>query len=234
MLLTFVKTFVILSVYFLKQRYFMATEFSNRITSLRKERGLSQKEVAMSLGVSQALLSHYEKGVRECGLEFVVRCADYFGVTTDYLLGKDDSKHGMYNSFIAEHGKNLYSSSCNKMDIGTILLCISLFAERFSTMDPKLGDKLLWGAAIAEYKVLVSSIAAGRFAPDSIDVPIRWDDAMFQNLTDAVYAGLFASEKALPQAKIHNDKLPPFANTLVTNVEEYVSKVAASYYTKEE
>ncbi|MBQ5823841.1 MAG: helix-turn-helix transcriptional regulator, partial [Clostridia bacterium] len=58
----------------------MATAFSTRITSLRKERGLSQKEVAMSLGVSQALLSHYEKGVRECGLDFVLKCADYFGV----------------------------------------------------------------------------------------------------------------------------------------------------------
>jgi transcriptional regulator with XRE-family HTH domain len=86
----------------------MATAFSNRITALRKERGLSQKEVAMSLGVSQALLSHYEKGVRECGLEFVVRCAEYFGVTTDYLLGKDDSKYGTYNALLGEYGKTLY------------------------------------------------------------------------------------------------------------------------------
>ena len=140
----------------------MATSFSNRITSLRKERGLSQKEVAMSLGVSQALLSHYEKGVRECGLDFVLKCAEYFGVTTDYLLGKDDSKYGIYKTYSSDDAESVYSIKTDKIDMRTILMCINLFAERFSTMDPRLGDKLLWGAAIAEYKILVASIAAGR------------------------------------------------------------------------
>lgn len=210
----------------------MATVFSNRITSLRKERGLSQKEVAMSLGVSQALLSHYEKGVRECGLEFVIKCSDYFGVTTDYLLGKDDSKYGMYSIHDSNPSKSLYSSASDKLDMRTIMLCLNLFAERFSTMDPKLGDKLLWGAAIAEYKILVASIAAGRFGPECLDVPIRWDDSLFQKLTDAVYAGLFDTSKNIPKAKILNDKLPPFANTLVTCVEEYVTNVAADYRKK--
>ena len=210
----------------------MATEFSNRISSLRKERGLSQKEVAMSLGVSQALLSHYEKGVRECGLDFVIRCAEYFGVTTDYLLGKEDSKYGLYN-ILEGHNRSLYTESGKKLDLATVLLCLNLFAENFSTMDTKFGDKILWGAAISEYKILVSSINAGRFTPDCIDVPIKWDDPFLQNLTDAVYSGLFNVGKPLPQAKISNNKLPPFANTLVTCVEEYVSKMSASYIPKE-
>lgn len=47
--------------------------FPRIITLLRKERGLSQKKAAEELQVSQALLSHYEKGIRECGLEFVVK-----------------------------------------------------------------------------------------------------------------------------------------------------------------
>ena len=47
-------------------------EFSRIITLLRKERGITQKQAAQDLGVSQALLSHYEKGIRECGLDFVV------------------------------------------------------------------------------------------------------------------------------------------------------------------
>ena len=210
----------------------MATVFSNRITSLRKERGLSQKEVAMSLGVSQALLSHYEKGVRECGLDFVLKCAEYFGVTTDYLLGKDDSKYGIYKTYSAEDNESVYSIKTDKIDMRTILMCINLFAERFSTMDQRLGDKLLWGAAIAEYKILVASIAAGRFGPECLDVPIRWDDSLFQKLTDAVYAGLFDTSKNIPKAKILNDKLPPFANTLVTCVEEYVTNVATDYRKK--
>ena len=43
----------------------MATNITARLSSLRKEKGLSQKEAAAGLGVSQALLSHYENGVRK-------------------------------------------------------------------------------------------------------------------------------------------------------------------------
>ena len=66
----------------------MSTTFPRKITMLRKERGLSQKQAAAELGISQALLSHYEKGIRECKLEFVVRVADYYNVSCDYLLGR--------------------------------------------------------------------------------------------------------------------------------------------------
>ena len=49
----------------------MATEFSRTLSLLRKERGVSQRVAAADLGVSQALLSHYENGIREPGLAFV-------------------------------------------------------------------------------------------------------------------------------------------------------------------
>ena len=66
------------------------TRFATILSRLRKERGISQKNAANDLGISQALLSHYEKGIRECGLDFVVKCSEYYGVTTDYLLGRTD------------------------------------------------------------------------------------------------------------------------------------------------
>ena len=73
----------------------MAMEFNRIITLLRKERGITQKKAAADLGISQAQLSHYEKGIRECGLEFVVQVADYYGVSCDYLLGRSaDHHHG--------------------------------------------------------------------------------------------------------------------------------------------
>ena len=37
---------------------------------------------------------HYEKGIRECGLDFVVRVADYYGVSCDYLLGRSADRTG--------------------------------------------------------------------------------------------------------------------------------------------
>lgn len=72
----------------------MNSDFSRIVTLLRKERGLSQKQAALELGVSQALLSHYEKGIRECGLDFVVRIADYYDVSCDYLLGRTADRKG--------------------------------------------------------------------------------------------------------------------------------------------
>lgn len=66
----------------------MKSEFSRVITLLRKEKNISQKQAAAELGISQALLSHYENGIRECGLGFLVKCADFYGVSCDYLLGR--------------------------------------------------------------------------------------------------------------------------------------------------
>ena len=66
----------------------MENDFPRIITFLRKERGISQKQVAADLDISQALLSHYEKGIRECGLDFLVKLAEYYEVSCDYLLGR--------------------------------------------------------------------------------------------------------------------------------------------------
>ncbi len=72
----------------------MVSDFPRTLTLLRKEKGISQKKAAAELGISQALLSHYEKGIRECGLEFLVRASDFYGVSCDYLLGRSPEKTG--------------------------------------------------------------------------------------------------------------------------------------------
>lgn len=77
----------------------MNADFPRVLTLLRKERGISQKQAAAELGISQALLSHYEKGIRECGLDFVVRTADFYGVSCDYLLGRSPERTGAKLTF---------------------------------------------------------------------------------------------------------------------------------------
>ncbi len=72
----------------------MNSDFPRILTLLRKERGISQKEAAAQLNISQALLSHYEKGIRECGLDFVVRAADFYHVSCDFLLGRSPERTG--------------------------------------------------------------------------------------------------------------------------------------------
>lgn len=70
------------------------SDFSRVMTLLRKEKKISQKKAAADLGVSQGLLSHYEKGKRECGLDFLVKAADYYAVSCDYLLGRSPEPQG--------------------------------------------------------------------------------------------------------------------------------------------
>ena len=68
----------------------MSTVFSSALSQLRREHNLSQRQAAAELGISQALLSHYENGLREPRLDFVVRVCDYYGVSADYVLGRTD------------------------------------------------------------------------------------------------------------------------------------------------
>ena len=72
----------------------MERNFAAVMSELRHARGLSQRKVAADLKISQALLSHYENGAREPGLDFVVRACDYYGVSADYLLGRTDKPGG--------------------------------------------------------------------------------------------------------------------------------------------
>ena len=66
----------------------MERSFPETLAALRRARRISQRQAAAELGISQALLSHYETGAREPGLGFVCRACDYYEVTADYLLGR--------------------------------------------------------------------------------------------------------------------------------------------------
>jgi len=73
----------------------MKSAFAKTLGVLRREKNLSQREAAAKLGVSQALLSHYENDAREPKFDFVIRACDYYGVSADYLLGRSDERNGV-------------------------------------------------------------------------------------------------------------------------------------------
>jgi len=72
----------------------MNDNFSRVLALLRQEKGVSQRKAAGELGISQALLSHYENGVREPGLSFVVKACDYYHVSADFILGRTLARDG--------------------------------------------------------------------------------------------------------------------------------------------
>lgn len=61
-----------------------------RLKQLRKERGISQVRLAMELSVSQHTISRYETGEREADYAMLIRLADFFDVSVDYLLERTD------------------------------------------------------------------------------------------------------------------------------------------------
>ena len=73
----------------------MMKDFASVFSGLRRESGKSQRTAAQEMNISQALLSHYENGVREPRLEFVAKACDYYGVSADYMLGRSNSKRGL-------------------------------------------------------------------------------------------------------------------------------------------
>ena len=73
----------------------MDRNFPETLSALRREKNISQRRAATELGISQALLSHYENGAREPGLNFVCKACDYYGVTADYMLCRTDEPSGM-------------------------------------------------------------------------------------------------------------------------------------------
>lgn len=75
----------------------MAT-FSDRLKELRKEKGLTQKDLAKILYVNQSAVSKYELGTNLPENRFLVQLADYFNVSTDYLLGKSDNRNESINN----------------------------------------------------------------------------------------------------------------------------------------
>lgn len=121
----------------------MATEFSKTLSLLRRERGISQRKAAGELGISQALLSHYENGIREPGLGFVRRACDYYHVSADYLLGRTLARDGTTIS-----AEDIYDASAEKGNVlrGPIIamlqkkLIVNTVSMLFDLLG-KVGDK---------------------------------------------------------------------------------------------
>lgn len=64
--------------------------FSVALRELRKQKKLSQSALAEIVGMSQATVASWENGTRKPDVETVSYLADYFGVTVDYLMGRDE------------------------------------------------------------------------------------------------------------------------------------------------
>ncbi len=163
----------------------MNKDFPRIITFLRRERGLSQKQAAKDLGISQSLLSHYEKGIRECGLDFLIRAADYYEVSADYLLGRTVQRSTVTAADLPDTGdfRHLNGNMVNRINHRLLTNTITIIYDLLAQM----GSKRLTNAAgnylmCAEYQVFRCIYEAGGENPQTM---FSLDQKRYKNLTTA-------------------------------------------------
>ena len=136
----------------------MERNFPVILSELRKEKGMSQKEAAQQLGISQALLSHYEKGIRECGQSFLIKAADFYDVSCDYLLGRVVEKNSINTAAIEMFETE---DTDDKPTPQTIVKASMLLTHAMRSGNKLEGVDLNVLFAIALYKIILLQTNAG-------------------------------------------------------------------------
>lgn len=71
----------------------MSVSFRHRLKSLRKEKNVTQAQIAAILDYGYTAVANYEAGKNEPSIENLIRIADFFGVSLDYLVGRSEVKN---------------------------------------------------------------------------------------------------------------------------------------------
>lgn len=72
-------------------------DISTRIRKLRKDKNFRQQQIADYLGISQQSYSHYEQHKRELPIRHVIKLAEFYNISTDYLLGTSPCRTGEFD-----------------------------------------------------------------------------------------------------------------------------------------
>ena len=200
------------------------TKFASILSQLRKERGISQKKAATELGISQALLSHYEKGIRECGLDFIIKCSEYYGVTTDYLLGVSENRNGLDNDYLsALSSDKMYSvsmlSKATKYLLDTVSASASDAAEKNFVYDYYLLTLYKGALTLAKAGVLPKELFKIDYsvAKDLASAAIAVQDAKFVLIEDRSRTGVDTTKRT-----VINELIEEAESLIMENLHTYI------------
>lgn len=227
----------------------MSSGLPRILTLLRKEKGISQKQAAKDLEVSQALLSHYEKGIRNCGLDFVIKCADYYDVSCDYLLGRSPERQG--STLTIEDIPESDAGGKENIGIGSVLTQLNkkLIANSQNILFDMLthiGNKDLTNevsayltlAVYKMFRVIYSSNPKNEQAmfqipeivyPQYADSAMQIADANARSIAKGVPVGKLQKIKSAEELEITTEKLaedyPLFSSSLLNMIQNAESKI---------
>lgn len=191
------------------------------LSELRKAKGISQKEASAKLGISQALLSHYEKGIRECGLGFLVRAADFYGVSCDYLLGRTSSPSGL-NDAPPEEAED--EETDNLPIIKTFLKATAQLKDFIYTKDGTVSQRFNTAYALQLYKTILLHADSGflpkSWAGNAFDGEKIFGNTFYLSLVDAAEKNALTPE--FPANFCEDDPVPDAVKTVVAFAEDFI------------
>lgn len=183
----------------------MSTKVSGRLVSLRKEKDLSQKEAAEALGISQALLSHYEKGIRECGLDFLCKASVFYDVSSDYLLGLSETRISPDSGFDLS---DIPQDSELKMN--TILRAAANIFERMGSVGNAYGDRCRAIYVLTIYKLYLRAVSLG-IMPANENASLEMGSFLSSGTIDSILEMMTLKDVGKPKK---NDRLPVCVDTV--------------------
>ncbi|MBO4915309.1 MAG: helix-turn-helix transcriptional regulator [Oscillospiraceae bacterium] len=182
----------------------MNEDFPRTLALLRQEKEISQRQAARDLDISQALLSHYENGVREPGLAFVRKACDYYHVSADYLLGRTLDRDGavidaqeLYDAS-SEKGSlkgSIAATLQKKLLVNTTSLLFELLGGTGSREAVNAAGSYLGGALYQLYRMLhraaggkdkFFALGGTAFSMDAVDAEMRLARVSFAQALDAM------------------------------------------------
>ena len=200
----------------------MERSFSVILSRLRKEKNMSQKEAAAGLGVSQALLSHYENGIRECGLDFIIKAANFYNVTTDYLLGRSDSKQGFTGAFTIKSD----IGSDNLMGTLTLFRSAGRLREYLiAKHDGELVDEIhhIYGMLI--YRMIISEVDKGTFPKSWLPNVDSVNNDTYTKIMDGIENQLILGKRTVSPEGAQEP--PQCIKTVVKHMQQYIKDQCA-------
>ncbi|MCH5190640.1 MAG: helix-turn-helix transcriptional regulator [Oscillospiraceae bacterium] len=199
----------------------MSTTVAARLVSLRKDKRISQKDAAKSLGVSQALLSHYENGIRECGLDFLCRASSFYDVSSDYLLGLSDTRIAADTLFDFSD-----IPQDRELRLNTIFRAAAVLLEKIGKSSNGSAENVRAVYLLTIYKIYVCAVNSGILPKDS-----RLHDGLVpfisSNMLDHALTGLKTDETAKPKKNV---PLPLCLDTVVTESIKLIDEQIAAMY----
>lgn len=203
----------------------MSTSISQRLIRLRKEKNLSQKDAAEALGVSQALLSHYEKGIRECRLDFLCKASVFYDVSSDYLLGLSETRISPDSGFDLT---DLPQDS--EIKTNTVLRAAAAIYERVGKVGNAHGDKCRSIYILTVYTLYLRAVALG-IMPANDAASLEMGAFLSSGTIDSILSTITVKE---PQKPKKNDRLPLCVDTVSKEAVNIIERQYARAFKKSE